>query len=158
MDTYKEFLVALRRIVQAADMDAKRLAKATGFTTPQHLVMRAVLDAETLTVGAIAREINLSQATATSIVGGLVRRGVLIKSRDSSDGRKVIVSLTDAGRMLMADAPEGIQFILGRRFDELQQWERSSLMASMQRVASLMDAESIDAGALLHTGPVERAE
>ena len=157
MDRYQELLIALRRIHKATDMGAKRLAKESGLTTPQLLVMQAISDATSLTVSDVAREINLTQATTTSIVNGLERKGLIEKRRDDVDKRRVIVSATAAGRKLIRDAPKTLQDLLERRFEGLEAWEQSFVLSALQRLASLMDAEDIDAAPLLHAGAIESA-
>ena len=156
VDSYQQLLIALRRINKATDMGAKRLAKDTGLTTPQLLVMQAISDAASLAVGEVARAINLTVATTTSIVNGLERKGLLQKRRDSTDKRRVIVSPNMDGRRLIQEAPKTLQDLLAQRFNALETWEQSFVLAALQRVAALMDAADIDASPLLHTGAIER--
>ena len=125
MDNYQHLLVALRRINKATDLGAKRLAKATGLTTPQLMVMQSFGEAISLTVSDVAREINLTQATTTSIVNGLERRGFVYKRRDENDKRRVFVSPTPAGQTLINDAPKTLQDLLERKFEGLEEWEQS---------------------------------
>ncbi len=156
MKNYDQLLVALRRINKATDMSAKRLAKDSGLTTPQLLVMQSISSVSLMTVGDVAREINLTQATTTSIVNGLERKNLLEKRRDVADKRRVIVSPTPAGRLLMQSAPTTLQALLEPRFNALEPWEQSFVVAALQRLATLMDAEGIDAAPLLHTGAIDR--
>lgn len=156
MNNYDQLLVALRRINKATDMSAKRLAKDSGLTTPQLLVMQSISSASLMTVGDIAREINLTQATTTSIVNGLERKDLLEKRRDEIDKRRVIVTPTTAGRQLLQRAPTTLQALLEPKFNALEPWEQSFVVAALQRLATLMDAEDIDAAPLLHTGAIER--
>ena len=156
VDSYQQLLIALRRINKATDMGAKRLAKDTGLTTPQLLVMQAINDAASLAVGEVARAINLTVATTTSIVNGLERKGLLQKRRDSTDKRRVIVSPSMDGTRLIQEAPKMLQDLLAQRFNALETWEQSFVLAALQRVAALMDAADIDASPLLHTGAIER--
>lgn len=157
MDNYQQLLIALRRINMATDIGAKRLAKDTGLTTPQLLTMQAVSEAESLTVGEVAREIVLTLATTTSIVNGLERKGLLEKRRDVTDKRRVIVSPTAAGMKLIEEAPKTLQDLLARRFSNLEPWEQSFMLAGLQRVATMMDANDIDVAPILHTGAIEHA-
>jgi len=157
MDNYQHLLVALRRINKATDLGAKHLARATGLTTPQLLVMQSFRDGVSLTVSDVAREINLTQATTTSIVIGLERRGFVHKRRDATDKRRVIVSPTPAGQQLIIDAPKTLQDLLEREFEALEQWEQSFIIAALQRLAKLMNAEEIDAAPVLHPGSIEHA-
>ena len=155
MDRYQDLLVALRRINKATDQGAKGLARATGLTTPQLLVMQAVGSAVSMAIGDLAREINLTQATMTSIVNGLERRGLVERSRDVADKRRVLVRSTVEGRRLLHQAPKTLQDILERRFRELEPWEQSFVLAAVERLATLMDAETIDAAPVLHAGAIE---
>ncbi len=155
MDNYQHLLVALRRINKATDLGAKRLAKATGLTTPQLMVMQSFSDDVTLTVSDVAREINLTQATTTSIVNGLERKGFVHKRRDGQDKRRVIVSPTLAGLQAINDAPKTVQDLLEREFEALEPWEQSFVVAGLQRLASLMNAGEIDAAPVLHPGAIE---
>jgi DNA-binding MarR family transcriptional regulator len=155
VDTYHQLLIALRRINKATDMDAKRLAKTTGLTTPQLLVMQAISDAASLTVGEVARAINLTVATTTSIVNGLERKGLLVKRRDLTDKRRVIVSPNNDGTRLIQEAPKTLQDLLEQRFNTLESWEQTFVLSALQRVAALMDAADIDASPLLHTGAID---
>jgi DNA-binding MarR family transcriptional regulator len=158
LENYQHLLVALRRINKATDLSAKRLAKATGLTTPQLMVMQSFSDAVSLTVSDVAREINLTQATTTSIVNGLERRGLVHKRRDVTDKRRVIVSPTPAGKEMIVNAPKTLQDLLEREFEALEQWEQSFVVAALQRLASLMNAGGIDAAPLLHPGAIEQVE
>ena len=51
----------------------------------------------------IALEGGFSKATLTGVLSTLEGRGWLVRSRSASDGRLVEVTLTDAGRVLMAE-------------------------------------------------------
>ena len=156
MDNYQELLIALRRISKATDLATKRIAKLTGLSTPQLLVMQQICDHGELTVGEVAREINLTQATTTSIVNGLERRALIEKRRDETDKRRVLVIPKPAGRELIRDAPKTLQDLLERRFAELADWEQSAMLGAIQRLAVLLDADAIDAAPLLDAGAIDR--
>jgi DNA-binding MarR family transcriptional regulator len=51
----------------------------------------------------IAEEGGFSKATLTGVLGTLEGRGYLTRAKSTSDGRLVVVTLTDAGRKLMDD-------------------------------------------------------
>jgi hypothetical protein len=40
------------------------------------------------------------------------------------------------------------------RFEELEDWEQSQLLASLQRIAAMMDAGELDAAPVLSSGSV----
>lgn len=145
-------LVSLRRIIRATDLHSHRLSRDTGLTTPQLVVMRAIEDRGAPTVSEIARIVSLSQATVTSILNRLEANGLIVRVRSSEDKRRVNVSLTKAGIKLLGSAPAPLQESFLERFAALESWEQHMIVASLERLAGMMDAESLDAAPLLAPG------
>jgi DNA-binding MarR family transcriptional regulator len=150
-----EILVSLRRIMRAVDLHSKQLEKQAGLTVPQMLIMRTVAQAGSLPVNRIARAVSLSQGTVTSVLDRLEKRGYAGRKRDPGDRRVVAVSLTARGRALLAKAPGLLQEGFVRRYGQLPDWEQSLLVAAVQRIASLMGAETVDAAPILQVGEIE---
>ena len=67
-------LIALRRILRATELNARTLARATGLTTPQLIVLEIVAAAGRLTPKDIAARAGVGQATATSLVDKQIGR------------------------------------------------------------------------------------
>lgn len=147
-----QVLVALRRIIRATDIHSRKLGKETGLTTPQLVIVKAVAARSGATVSEIAREVSLSQATVTTLLNKLEANEILFRQRSEEDRRRVNVSLTDKGRELLATAPEPLQDRFAARFETLETWEQHQLVASLERIANMMDAEELDAAPLLATG------
>jgi DNA-binding MarR family transcriptional regulator len=145
-------LIALRRVIRAVDVHSRSLAQSHGLTGPQSLLLREVISAESLTPGELARRVSLSQATVTDIVKRLEARDLLRRTPDRVDRRRVFISATARGRKLHASAPPLLQETFVRRFQGLRDWEQNQLLASMQRIAELMDAEYLDASPVLTGG------
>lgn len=151
-----EVLMALRRLIRAADLDARDLARLTQLTTSQLLVLELLERGGEMTVGAIAREIGLAQGTVTTLIDRLVSRGLLNRRRASSDRRQVKVELSDAGRALLAAAPTPLQTRFLHGFGALQEWEQTAILSSLQRLAQLMDAQAIEAAPILDVGRIDQ--
>ena len=156
MTKLEQVLVSLRRIMRATDMHAKSLARETGLTTSQFLVLLSIGEAGELTIGGIARQVNLSQATVTSIVDRLADAGMLARQRGDDDKRKVFVRLTQAGIDLLERTPSGLQERFAQRFGRLDEWQQSMILAAVEHIATLMDAADIDAAPLLDVGRIDR--
>jgi DNA-binding MarR family transcriptional regulator len=144
-----DVLVSLRRILRATSIHSRKLGRSVGITAPQLIVLRAVNANDGLTASEVARAVSLSQATITIIVSRLEERGLLARERSSVDRRRVHVSLTPAGREVLAEAPQPLQESFSRRFEALPRWEQHQLVSSLERVAAMMDAEDLDAAPLL---------
>ena len=155
MPEQNDLLVALRKITRAIDLHSKRLARETGLTAPQLLVLQSVARTGRAKPGEIARQVHLSGATITSIVDRLVRAGLVSRERSAEDKRSVDVVLTDAGQASVETAPELLQQEFLSAFDRLEHWEQSLLISSVQRIATMMDAGAIDAAPILELGEID---
>jgi len=151
---YEHVLVALRRVIRATDLHSKRLSKNAGLTGPQLLIMRTIRTLGEVTIGTIADKVSLSQATVTTILDRLELRQLVYRVRSTQDKRKVHAHLTDSGADLLSRAPNPLQEDFIKKFQNLHEWEQNMILASLQRVANMMDADDIDASPVLDVGPV----
>lgn len=158
LDRIEEVLVALRRVIRATDLHSKYLAKTTGLTAPQILLLQAIRDKGQVTIGELASEISLSQATVTTIMDRLEKRGLIYRERSELDKRKVHAFLTDEALETLKSAPIPLQDHFARHFSDLQDWEQTMIIASLQRVAQMMDAQHIDASPVLDIGMLDRQD
>lgn len=156
MDNIQEVLIALRRVIRATDLHSKHLAKTTSLTSPQILVLQAIRDEGEVTIGEIAKKVSLSQATVTSILDRLEKRELVYRERSKEDKRKVHAYLTDEAIEILKDAPIPLQDHFARQFADLQDWEQTMMISSLQRVALMMDAQHIDASPVLDIGTLDR--
>lgn len=157
VDSFEEVLVALRRVIRATDLHSKHLAKTTGLTAPQILLLRTIRDKGQVTIGELANQVSLSQATVTTILDRLEKKDLVVRERSTQDKRKVHAYLTDAGLEMLKDAPVPLQDHFKRQFADLKGWEQSMIISSLQRVAEMMDAQHIDASPVLDVGVLDRA-
>lgn len=149
MEIHEKVLVSLRQIIRAIDLHSKKLERTSGLTGPQLLVLKAINQKAAPTAGTIAKEVSLSQATVTSILDRLERKELLHRNRSQDDKRKIELTLTDSGRAILASAPALMQDSFIRTFNDLEDWEQSLILSSLQRLAYMMNAEDLDAAPLL---------
>lgn len=155
MSDYQKVLIALRRITRAIDLNSKELVRTSGLTGPQLIVMRAIDRAGRTKPSDLAREVQLSQATITTILDRLERSDFIHRERSNEDRRVVETELTSKGVDKLRGAPELLQAGFFRKFDALEEWERTLLIASLQRIAFMMDADDIEAAPILEVGDLE---
>lgn len=156
MDRIEEVLVSLRRVTRAIDLHSKYLMKTAGLTAPQMLILQTLRDQGDAIISDIAGQVSLSQATVTSIIDRLEKRGLVTRARSSQDKRKVYACLTDEGFELIRNAPTPLQDYFKRQFGDLHDWEQTQILSSLQRLAQMMDAQHIDAAPLLDVGAIDR--
>ena len=149
-----EILIALRRIMRAADLHSQELVRVSGLTAPQILVMQAIAREGAPSTSTLARHIVVSQATVTRIIDRLERAGLVHRQKSTTDKRVINVSLTEAGARKLEAAPEPLQSAFVRKYGELDDWEQHFLKSALLRVAKMMDAEDLDAAPILQTGDI----
>lgn len=155
METHSETaLIALRQILRATEMNSRALAKAANLSPSQLILLQVLSRSDGMTPGAIAKRLSISQATVTAMIDKLSGRGLVERQRDNADKRRVIIRITGDGEATMATAPDQLQEHFVKRFEALPEWERSFLIAALQRTASLLDAEEIDAAPVLDIGGI----
>jgi DNA-binding MarR family transcriptional regulator len=150
----EQVIAALRRITRAIDLHSRLLLQKNGLTIPQLAALQAVQRLQPITVGALARDIHLGPATVTGILGRLEKRGLVSRTRGQTDRRSVVVELTDDGLQMVKEAPSLLQDRFHRELAKLQEWEQTMILATLQRIASMMDAEEIEAAPVLVPGVV----
>ena len=152
---WTDVLISLRRIIRATDLHSKRMIKACGLTTPQIMVLKSINDLGDVTVKRLSQDVSLSQATVTTILNRLEDRQYLERVRSVYDKRIVNARLTELGRSVLATAPTLLHETFIERFEALEPWEKTQMLSILQRVASMMNAESIEAAPLLDIGNEE---
>jgi DNA-binding MarR family transcriptional regulator len=138
-----EVIIALRRITRAIDLHSRGLLHECGMTVPQLAALRAAGRLQPVAISMLARAIHVSQATLTGILDRLERRGLVRRVRSGTDRRSIVVELTTEGMELLQSAPSLLQERFRRKLSELQEWERTQMLSTLQRIASMMEAEEI---------------
>ncbi len=154
----EQVLINLRQIIRATDLYSRQLSKQVGLTAPQLLILQAIRDLGAVSISRLSNEISLSQATVTSIIDRLEARGLVCRHRSTTDRRVVHATLTEEGGATVKKAPIPLQDTFGKRFAALEDWEKSMIVSALQRVASMMNAEEIDASPVLHVGEAVGSE
>jgi DNA-binding MarR family transcriptional regulator len=152
--TSQQVLLSLRRIIRAMDLRSRQLEKTVGLTVPQLVVLKEVAESDGIPIGQIAKQISLSQATVTTIVDRLEQRGTIRRHRAETDRRKVNLYITPGGSELIEKSPTILQEEFLSAFDELETWEQTQILATLQRVAAMMHAQELPVTPMLTVDPI----
>lgn len=157
-DRIDEALIALRQILRATDQHERDLAQAAGLTPAKLRVMQILgsVPDRSATPTALAGRMGVSQATVTALVDQLEKRGLAERQRSDQDRRQLRVVLTTPGQELLSTVPDTLQQKFVQGFAQMEEWERSMMIANLQRVAALMNATQIEAAPLLSLGDLRR--
>ncbi|MDX1507367.1 MAG: MarR family winged helix-turn-helix transcriptional regulator [Woeseiaceae bacterium] len=153
---FQTALVALRRILRVTEISARRLADQSELTASQLLVLQHLGQVGKALPSAIARTVDLKQATVTVLVNKLEASGLVTRRRDTEDRRRVWVELTEAGQAALNRSPDLLQHRFEEGFARLDEWEQAMIIATLERVAALLDAEQLEAAPILDVGDLDR--
>ncbi|KQZ17523.1 MarR family winged helix-turn-helix transcriptional regulator [Caulobacter sp. Root1472] len=98
------------------------MLEALGLTYPQYLAMLVLWEASPRTVGALGEALDLESSTLTPLLKRLEAQGLVARTRDPEDERRVVVTLTETGAALRDKAravPEQLFCKLNLQLDEL---------------------------------------
>ena len=156
MDRVDISLIALRRILRATELFGRKLAQSVGLTAPQLRALQIVSDKGHCTATEISQRMRISQATVTSLVDKLVRKEMVVRERSQTDRRQTNIVTTEKGRQAIQDAPDPLLGRLVRKLSAMEDWEQAALIAALERVATMLDAEDIDASPVLDAGEIQK--
>jgi DNA-binding MarR family transcriptional regulator len=145
-------LINLRRIIQSVDLHSRQLARQHGITTPQLLILKQIQGESAMTVSQLAKQISLKQATVTDILNRLERKGLIRRCKDTGDRRRVLIEETATGQKLLDAAPSPLQETFLEKFEELETWQQSMILSSLQLLVTVMVEEDISAAPILSAG------
>lgn len=146
-------LSALRKILRKTELNSRALMRETGLSPSQLVFMQMLDDGAEHTAGALAARMGITQATTTALIHKLEALGMIARRRGEADRRQVWLSLTDKGRKVLEIAPDGAHAQFHKAFSGLEEWEQLMLIAALERVATMLDADE-EAAAVLTADPV----
>lgn len=112
------------------------LLEPLGLTYPQYLAMMALWEKAPRTVSDLGEALGLDSGTLTPLLKRMEGAGLVRRTRDRADERRVLITLTDAGRALQEQAA-GVPFALACALD-LPGEEIVSLRTTLQDLARRM--------------------
>lgn len=149
-------LIALRRILKVTELNSRELAQQSELTTSQFLLLQYVAQQGQALPSSIAKALELKQATITVLLNQLEDAGLVTRSRDTRDRRRVWVRLTDAAHAILEQSPDLLQGRFESAFDRLEDWEQTMIISTLERIASMLDADHVEAAPVLDVGDLDR--
>lgn len=134
--------------------EVKRLANAryqgSGLSMARLMVLHELVDRGPTRIGSLSTCLNVAARTMTSTVDGLAREGLVERRPDPTDGRAVVVALTERGRRQYQRGVEIRNGVLAEVFDVLDEHERDRLGALLLRLGAA--ASEVAASDAAHAG------
>ena len=98
-----EVAAAVRASIGLLLRRMRQVPAAGELTLPENSALTRLDRAGPATASALARLEQISPQSMGETLGALERRGLVARHRDPEDGRRIVLSLTDAGRRVLRD-------------------------------------------------------
>jgi DNA-binding MarR family transcriptional regulator len=129
---------AIRALVAALRRSARGVEQRTGITNAQLFILQQLRRADARSINELAALAHTQQSTVSLVVSRLERARLVRRARSTEDRRRVLVSLTAAGRRLAGAAPEPPPARLLRAIRSLRPAELRALLAGHRALARSM--------------------
>jgi len=134
MDVLGQF----RLIFRSAKIHFQWVQERSGVSGSQLWVLAEVQRRPGIRVTELAHAMAVHQSTASNLVEGLHRRGLLQRKRSIEDQRVVNLSLTEAGRQTVGRAPKPLEGVLPDALYTLDPNDLAELKKYLGRLADVM--------------------
>ncbi|MCO8128200.1 MarR family transcriptional regulator [Acidimicrobiia bacterium EGI L10123] len=139
-DVDRKLLDAIERLGRALRAARQRIATDLGLTTLQIEIIDRLDHLGPLPVGQLARELDVSQPTASDAVAALERKLLLERRRSPDDGRITIAGLTDTGQASADRIRDGLRALRPRSDDSRALDRGTALEVLLQEILRLQEA------------------
>lgn len=125
----------LRRAHQRATSLLSGAFGPGGFTPPQFAVLNKLMEAGCMSQNSLGRAVAMDAATTQGVVRRMIDRGLVTRTADPLDRRRVKLSLTTAGRHAVQEALERAEQAEAAILAPLSPRERQTLVRLLRRIS-----------------------
>jgi DNA-binding MarR family transcriptional regulator len=121
-----------------------RAHRAAGLSVPQFRTLVLLDRYPTASLSCVAEHLGASPPTASRMVGGLVKQGLIVRKECAEDRRQVALLLTERGRSVLNKSRAGTQEQIAKELAHLSDGGRESIERSMRLLGRIFEKERGD--------------
>lgn len=137
-DATASLVRSMRRIAQSIDVRSREIARQSGLTLPQLIVLQSVHSLGEVTTQAISRDAAMSAPTVVGVLEKLEAKGMVERYRSTRDRRVVHSRLTDLGRAALYNSPDLLSSKFITAFSHLPSTRRVEIAQALDAMADMM--------------------
>ena len=134
----KEVLKHFREIYIQAKSELKDNVKKTGLSGSQLWIMQQIYNFNGISNSELAKNLTLHVSTCSILVNKLIKKGLVEKTRSSTDERRIVLTITSKGKQLMAKAPKSPEGAIPSTLKKLNIEELEELNTVLTKFAKKM--------------------
>jgi MarR family transcriptional regulator, organic hydroperoxide resistance regulator len=144
-----EVLEQFRVIVKSIRRHYQDVERRAGVSGAQLWALAQIAEQRGCQVGELARALAIHPSTASNLVRGLERRGLVTRARRGRDHRHVHLSASRKGLSVLKGAPRPLIGVLQQALSELPEARLRSLHGELVHVITAMKRKSVAAARAL---------
>lgn len=145
-DSIRNVMDALRRVVRDLRLSARDAERSAGISGAQLFVLQSLVDEPASSLNELAERTLTDQSSVSVVVKRLADARLVARKPSSVDARRIELSLSAAGKRLLARCPEPTQARLVRSLRRMTPGELSSLMTGLAALLREMGIENAAPG------------
>lgn len=142
LGTTLDFLAMLWELDHAIEVTSSRMKSTLGITAQQRVIIRIVGRFPGLSAGQLARLLRLHAGTVSTALARLEARGLIARTRDPRDKRRVVLGLTPAGRAHDVPAQRTVESAVGRVLAQLHPEQIEGARTCVRALVAALHADS----------------
>lgn len=132
----QEILDSIRRIVQGLRVSSRMAEKRAGVSGAQLFVLQALAQSKGLSINELAARTQTHQSSVSAVVTKLEERGLILRSRDPRDARRMSLQLSPSGRRLLKKVPATTQERMLAALEAMPARDRARLARLLQSLVA----------------------
>lgn len=144
MESGAHIRLVLGRTAKAIENFDRSSISSTGLNISDFSILEALFHKGPLPINTIGKKILLTSGSMTTAANRLVKKGLIKRVKDTSDGRFYFLHLTSAGRSLIAKVYAQHAQNLEKIADVLNDQERTQLVTLLKKIGRHAQKIEID--------------
>jgi DNA-binding MarR family transcriptional regulator len=140
----RDIIYSIRRLMQAGELYTKELNKIYNVSAAQLNCLLALHENGPLSPSQIAKYILVNSSTVTGIIDRLESKGLVTRSRVSSDRRIITVELTKDGKVLSENAPPPVQTKIVDGLNKLSEKQIEQIAKTLTKLTNMLDVQDLE--------------
>lgn len=126
--------ISITRLMKRIRHQGHDISEEHDLTGSQVFALWQIRDSGPMTMGDLAEALAVTHGVATRMVDRLVEKGMLERSRDDSDRRVVLVSLSELGVSITTEVVESALQVFRNVFRSVRQSDREEYLSLLRRI------------------------
>jgi DNA-binding MarR family transcriptional regulator len=116
-----------------------RQNRAPALTVPQFRALAFIESKDGVSLSQVAEFVGLTLPSTSTLVDGLVKRGLITRETHPTDRRRLTLTLTTTGRQMMQAARKHTQAYLAEQLERVPDADRATITRAMALLKQVFD-------------------